>query len=77
MIYSLLGISHDYTTGRISIEIDYTKSPRQVFLEVLQQYHSEYDRSAGMFIKFAGMMNIQIDESLRTSIFEIMNKETI
>jgi hypothetical protein len=77
MIYSLLGISHDYTTGRITIEIDYTKSPRQVFLEVLQQYHSEYDRLAGMFMKFAEMMDIQMDESLRTSIFEIMNKDII
>jgi hypothetical protein len=77
MIYSLLGISHGYTTGRITIEIDYTKSPRQVFLEVLQQYHSKYDRSAGMFIKFAEMMDIQMDESLRTSISAIMNKEII
>ncbi|KAM5354103.1 hypothetical protein ACJ41O_000753 [Fusarium nematophilum] len=76
MIYALVGISHDYKSGKRSIEIDYNKTPREVYLEVLRQDRDGWRQGNGeKMMKLAKIMNLEMDESLKSSIFEILEKK--
>ncbi|KAJ3547865.1 hypothetical protein NM208_g1304 [Fusarium decemcellulare] len=75
-VFSLLGIAHDCRNGSISIEVDYRKSPRDIYLEVLREGRDDWCRGlGGMVTKLAGLMNLEMDESLKDSVFGILGKK--
>ncbi|KAF4952512.1 hypothetical protein FGADI_6747 [Fusarium gaditjirri] len=70
-IYALLDISDDYERMKETLKVDYSKSPRDVFLDLLRQmdlmWHHGY-RDGRHWLKLAEKMKLNIDEDLRTEI---------
>ncbi|KAH7248470.1 heterokaryon incompatibility protein-domain-containing protein [Fusarium solani] len=73
VVYGLLGISHDYQNGSIRIEVDYGKNPQDVYLDALRASPSNWSKSHN-YVKLSRMMKLQMDESLKSSVFEILDK---
>lgn len=70
-IYALLDISSDYKSGSNDIEVYYRKSPRNLFIEVVQKgflYSPTGYRNPKTFERLAGKMKVDVDEGLRALI---------
>ncbi|KAF5584290.1 heterokaryon incompatibility 6 OR allele [Fusarium pseudoanthophilum] len=72
-IYALLDISEDYAKAPWSLRVDYSKTPREVFLQLLEQ-RSLAKWVAGdqcRLLELAEKMNLDMDEGLRRSISDL------
>ncbi|KAF5544650.1 heterokaryon incompatibility het-6 [Fusarium mexicanum] len=75
IIYALLDISTDYQRVKGSFKVDYSKTPRDVFLELLcQRDLSTWRRGEeNRWLELAKRMKLSIDEELRSFISEEVN----
>ncbi|EWZ36467.1 hypothetical protein FOCG_03645 [Fusarium oxysporum f. sp. radicis-lycopersici 26381] len=73
IIYALLDISEDYRTATGSLKVDYSKTPREVFLQLLQQrgLSTWHPGDEKRWLDLAEKMNLEIDDILRSSVSEI------
>ncbi|KAG5654885.1 hypothetical protein KAF25_005842 [Fusarium avenaceum] len=68
-IYALLNISEEYKDGEMTFKVDYAKSPREVFLGLVQDRPTLWSEgSKDRWFTLARMMNLQIDEDLTRSV---------
>ncbi|KAF5635408.1 heterokaryon incompatibility protein het-6 [Fusarium sp. NRRL 25303] len=70
IIYALLSISTDYKKAKGTFTVDYSKAPRDIFLELLCQRNlSTWCRGhEGLWLGLAEKMKLNIDEDLRRNI---------
>ncbi|KAF4334656.1 heterokaryon incompatibility 6 OR allele [Fusarium beomiforme] len=70
-VYALLNISGDYQTADVTLEVDYAKSPREVFLELLKEKGLPMwsGGSIDRWFKLAEMMNLPVDDDLRRLVY--------
>ncbi|KAM0074754.1 hypothetical protein ACKRZS_013134 [Fusarium odoratissimum] len=73
LIYALLDISEDYARAPWSLSVDYSKTPREVFLQLLQQRSLAkwHPGDQSRLLELAEKMNLEMDEGLRRSVSEI------
>ncbi|RGP68911.1 hypothetical protein FSPOR_5117 [Fusarium sporotrichioides] len=67
-IYGLLGISHDYKFVEQNIDVDYSKSPRELFIEVIQKRFLSWYGDKRICERLAITMNVELDDELRSLI---------
>ncbi|TXC00850.1 hypothetical protein FocTR4_00007940 [Fusarium oxysporum f. sp. cubense] len=73
LIYALLDISEDYAKAPWSLSVDYSKTPREIFLQLLQQRSLAkwHPGDQSRLLELAEKMNLEMDEGLRRSVSEI------
>lgn len=68
-VYALLNISEEYKHAEMTFKVDYAKSPREVFLGLVQDRPTLWNEgSKDRWFTLARMMNLQIDEDLMRSV---------
>ncbi|KAF5567598.1 heterokaryon incompatibility 6 OR allele [Fusarium phyllophilum] len=71
-VYALLDISTDYEGAKETFKVDYSKTPREVFLELLWERGLSTWRNAGgdekRWLGLAEKMNLNTDEDLKGQI---------